>query len=62
MNDFVELLSYSLHIAEKSLKDTPKKLAVLGRAGVVDAGAKGFFDFLEGVVGTPAIRIISANP
>ena len=51
MNDFVELLSYSLHIAEKSLKDTPKKLAVLARAGVVDAGAKGFFDFLEGVVG-----------
>jgi len=51
MNDFVELLSYSLHIAEKSLKDTPKKLAVLARAGVVDAGARGFFDFLEGVVG-----------
>jgi DegV family protein with EDD domain len=51
MNDFVELLSYSLHIAENSLKDTPKKLAVLARAGVVDAGAKGFFDFLEGVVG-----------
>jgi DegV family protein with EDD domain len=51
MNDFVELLSYSLHIAEKSLRDTPKKLAVLARAGVVDAGAKGFFDFLEGVVG-----------
>jgi DegV family protein with EDD domain len=51
MTDFVELLSYSLHIAEKSLKDTPKKLAVLARAGVVDAGARGFFDFLEGVVG-----------
>jgi DegV family protein with EDD domain len=50
MNDFVELLSYSLHIAEKSLQDTPKKLAVLAEAGVVDAGAKGFFDFLEGVV------------
>lgn len=51
MNDFVELLSYSLHAAERSLKDTPKKLAVLAEAGVVDAGAKGFFDFLEGVVG-----------
>ena len=51
MNDFVELLSYSLRVAERSLKDTPKKLAVLARAGVVDAGAKGFFDFLEGVVG-----------
>ncbi|NTV82053.1 MAG: DegV family EDD domain-containing protein, partial [Candidatus Aminicenantes bacterium] len=51
MTDFVELLSYSLPIAERSLKDTPKKLEVLARAGVVDAGAKGFFDFLEGVVG-----------
>jgi DegV family protein with EDD domain len=50
MNDFVELLSYSLHVAERSLKDTPKKLAVLAEAGVVDAGARGFFDFLEGVV------------
>jgi DegV family protein with EDD domain len=50
MTDFAELLSYSLHIAEKSLKDTPKKLEVLAKAGVVDAGAKGFFDFLEGVV------------
>jgi len=47
--DFAELLSYSLHIAEKSLKETPEKLEILARAGVVDAGAKGFFDFLEGV-------------
>ena len=51
MKDFAELLSYSLHVAERSLKDTPLKLAVLARAGVVDAGAKGFFDFLEGVAG-----------
>jgi len=51
MTDFVELLSYSIRIAENSVKDTPKKLAVLARAGVVDAGAKGFLDFLEGVVG-----------
>lgn len=50
MTDFVELLSYSLPVAERSLRDTPKKLAVLARAGVVDAGARGFFDFLEGVV------------
>jgi DegV family protein with EDD domain len=50
MNDFVELLSYSLHIAEKSLKETPQKLEILAKAGVVDAGAKGFFDFLEGIV------------
>ena len=48
--DFVELLSDSLQIAKKSLKETPKKLTVLARAGVVDAGAKGFVDFLEGIL------------
>jgi len=50
MSDFAELLSHSLQIAQESLKETPKKLAVLRKAGVVDAGAKGFVDFLEGVV------------
>lgn len=49
MGDFAELLSYSLHTAERSLKSTTGKLEVLRQAGVVDAGAKGFFDFLEGV-------------
>lgn len=48
--DFSELLSYSLRVARQSLKDTPKKLRVLAKAGVVDAGAKGFVDFLEGIV------------
>ncbi len=47
--DFADLLSYSLPIAKKSLQETPKKLAVLAKAGVVDAGAKGFVDFLEGI-------------
>ncbi len=47
--DFVDLLSYSLQIAKTSLRETPKKLAVLAKAGVVDAGAKGFVDFLEGI-------------
>lgn len=49
-SDFAELLTHSLRIAQESLKETPKKLAVLRKAGVVDAGAKGFVDFLEGVV------------
>jgi len=48
--DFSELLSYSLQDARESLKNTPKKLAVLAKAGVVDAGAKGFVDFIEGVL------------
>lgn len=49
-SDFSELLSRSLHTARRSLKDTPEKLSVLAKAGVVDAGAKGFVDFLEGIV------------
>jgi DegV family protein with EDD domain len=49
-NDYAELLANSLQTARESLKDTPKKLALLAKAGVVDAGAKGFVDFLEGVV------------
>lgn len=46
--DFVDLLSYSLKITKKSLMETRHKLPVLAKAGVVDAGAKGFVDFLEG--------------
>jgi hypothetical protein len=47
--DFADLLVNSLQAAQKSLAETPRKLAVLAKAGVVDAGAKGFVDFLEGV-------------
>jgi dihydroxyacetone kinase-like predicted kinase len=47
--DFAELLVTSLKAAQKSLAETPRKLAVLAKAGVVDAGAKGFVDFLEGI-------------
>lgn len=49
-HDFVELLSYSIQIAKRSLKETPKKLSILAKAGVVDAGAKGFVDFLDGIL------------
>ncbi|MBN2207524.1 MAG: DegV family EDD domain-containing protein [Candidatus Aminicenantes bacterium] len=49
-SDFAELLAHSLETARASLKETTHKLAVLRKAGVVDAGAKGFVDFLEGVV------------
>jgi DegV family protein with EDD domain len=47
--DFAELLMTSLQAAHESLAETPRKLAVLAKAGVVDAGAKGFVDFLEGI-------------
>lgn len=48
-NDFANLFPGSLDVARRSLSETPLKLAVLARAGVVDAGAQGFVDFLEGV-------------
>ncbi len=48
--DFVELLKESLHRAKESLAETPKKLKVLQRAGVVDAGAQGFVHIIEGLV------------
>lgn len=48
--DFEELFMSTLPAALQSLRDTPLKLAVLAKAGVVDAGAKGFVDFLEGIL------------
>jgi DegV family protein with EDD domain len=48
--DFNELIASSHATALQSLKDTPKKLEVLAKAHVVDAGAKGFVLFLEGMI------------
>ena len=38
-----------LEDAQLSLKNTPKQLDVLAKAGVLDAGAQGFVDLLEGI-------------
>jgi len=48
--------------ARRALAETPSQLAVLQKAGVVDAGAKGFVDLLEGIAefvegGPRAIRV-----
>jgi len=48
--DFVELLRKGLQKAKQSLAETPTKLEVLKKAGVVDAGAQGFVHLLEGIV------------
>ncbi len=48
--DFVVLLKSGLQKARLSLAETPKKLEVLRKAGVVDAGAQGFVHILEGIV------------
>lgn len=47
--DFNELIAASLSSAKKSLEETPKKLEVLAKAKVVDAGGKAFVHFLEGM-------------
>ncbi len=47
--DFTEILKTALQKAKISLAETPKKLDVLKKAGVVDAGALGFIHILEGI-------------
>jgi uncharacterized protein len=50
IDDFVELLIKALQVAKESLADTTRQLEVLAKAHVVDAGAKGFVLFLEGMI------------
>ena len=49
-DDFQHLMEFLLEKARHSLERTPELLPVLKKAGVVDAGAKGFVHLLEGVV------------
>jgi hypothetical protein len=48
--DFEHLLEKGVIEAEKSLMNTPNLLPVLKKAGVVDAGAQGFVDLLNGIL------------
>jgi uncharacterized protein len=48
--DFTSLMVKSLDVARKSLFETTEKLSALFKANVVDAGAKGFVLFLEGII------------
>lgn len=48
--DFTELLERILGSAKTALAKTPDLLPMLRKAGVVDAGAKGFVHILEGIV------------
>ncbi len=50
VSDFVPLVGHVVEQARTSLARTPEQLAVLRKAGVVDAGAKGFVSMLEGVL------------
>ncbi len=49
-SDFCLLLQASFEDAQRSLRKTPQQLKILAESGVVDAGAKGFVDFLGGVI------------
>lgn len=50
VKDFQELMIDSYHVAKKSLSETTHKLKILAKSNVVDAGAKGFVLFLEGIL------------
>jgi hypothetical protein len=50
IRDFAVLLPDSLKVAKRSLENTPKQMAALRKAGVVDAGGQGFVYLLEGIV------------
>lgn len=47
--DFVDLLYSGIQRAQKSLLHTSNQLKELKKAGVVDAGAQGFVEFLNGI-------------
>lgn len=48
--DFDQLLVSSYDVLKKSLQETKTKLKILAKANVVDAGAKGFVLFVEGII------------
>ncbi len=49
VSDLQTLLRRGLERARESVANTPNLLPVLRQAGVVDAGAQGFVDFLDGI-------------
>jgi hypothetical protein len=50
IRDFAQLIIDSHQVILRSLEETTSKLAVLAKANVVDAGAKGFVLFIEGII------------
>jgi len=51
VKDFPGMFNRSVETAKVSLSETMNKLEQLKKAGVIDAGAKGFVEFLEGFQG-----------
>ena len=50
-NDFPEVMAAAMASVEQALAATPTQLEVLRKAGVVDAGAKGFAELVAGMSG-----------
>jgi uncharacterized protein len=50
ITDFNQLFLSSVEVLQRSLIETKSKLAVLTKANVVDAGARGFVLFVEGII------------
>ncbi len=61
-SDFAELLSAAAATAGRALARTREQLPALRRAGVVDAGARGFVLFLEGALAAFSRNAIAAPP
>ena len=67
LGDFIPLMEEGVRVAQRSLAETTNQLAVLRKAGVVDAGALGFVNFLEGILdyfkrGTVAVKVVEQEP
>ncbi|HPF51831.1 MAG TPA: DegV family protein [Draconibacterium sp.] len=50
IHEFTKVLIDSMEVLERSLAETTEKLKVLKKTGFVDAGAKGFVLFLQGII------------
>jgi DegV family protein with EDD domain len=50
IHDFRSVIIDSLAVLEKSLSETTLKLKALNKSGFVDAGAKGFVLFIQGII------------
>ena len=59
---FVELLGSALEASKRALAETQEQLEVLRKAGVVDAGAKGFVDLVDGMTEYLRTGTIVAEP
>ena len=59
---FVALLGKALDESKQALAETQEQLEVLRKAGVVDAGAKGFVDLVDGMAEYIRTGVIVAEP